>query len=176
MEPGLLIASPQMVDPYFRNAVILLCRHDEQGAIGLVVNRPLELTVDQALAALNPPKSEPHPETVLWGGPVESGTGFVVLRGALADEGWQLDPELAVSPSRERLFRAISSGETFHLCLGYAGWGAGQLDHEIQSGSWLYAEIDPGIVFDAAIEERYEKALKKLGLVSDQVWMKPVDE
>jgi putative transcriptional regulator len=165
-----------MADPYFQRTVILLCHHDEHGAIGLVVNRELDLTVDQAIASLNHPAAEQHPEPVLWGGPVEQGTGFVIFQGLLADDGWQVGPQLAVSPSRDRLFQALGSGEQFHLCLGYAGWGAGQLDGEIQSGSWLYTEADPEIVFGQLVEDRYEQALLRLGLASDQVWMRPVDE
>ena len=82
---------------------------------------------------------------------------------------------MAISPSAARLRQLVTQQTPFFLCLGYAGWGAGQLDAEIETGSWLYTEVDPGILFEVPLEERYERALATLGLTAEMVWMKPLD-
>lgn len=173
---GLLISSPQMRDPNFERTVVLLCQHDERGALGLVVNRETNLQLSEVVAEMGLPMSAPD-RVVLWGGPVEPGTGFVVTRGIpAADDGWEVGHGVVVSPSRERLEAALQGQGPFLLCLGYAGWGPTQLDGEIELGAWLYTEVDVGLLFDLEVGERYDQALARLGLVAGQVWMHPVDE
>jgi putative transcriptional regulator len=178
MEPCLLIASPQMKDPYFEGSVILLCQHDEAGALGLVINRETSLSVQNVLEQLSlelPESYEQH--TVNWGGPVEPGAGFIVFPGKVSeDEGWDVGQGIAVSPSRERLIEALVQDEPFLLCLGYAGWGAEQLDEEIASGSWLVTEVDLDVILACAMDERYDAALARLGLHAAGIWMQPIDE
>lgn len=177
METGLLIASPQMEDPFFAKAVVLLCQTDESGAMGVVINRETGMTVAEVLRQMDLPESERSESLVLWGGPVGESAGFVVFRGLLANgEGWQLSQEVAVSPSRELLQAALAGDAPFHLCLGYAGWAAAQLEQEIASGSWLFAELDPSIIFDVPVSMRYDRALALLGLGEHELWMHPVDE
>jgi putative transcriptional regulator len=178
MEPCLLISSPQMKDPFFTGAVILLCQHDEKGALGLVINRETSLSVQNVLEQLSitlPGGFEEH--AVNWGGPVEPGAGFIVFPGQVPeDEGWNPGRGIAVSPSRDQLVRALVQEQPFLLCLGYAGWGPGQLDDEIATGSWLVTDVDIDVVLTADMDERYDRALAKLGLQAMGVWMQPVDE
>lgn len=177
MKPGLLIASPQMRDPNFARTVVLLCHHDREGALGLVINRMTNLTIRDLMDQIDVETRADTDDQVLWGGPVEQGAGFVVFDGEVEGEtGWNLPGRLAVSPSRQHLQEAIVEGCPYVLCLGYAGWGAGQLDSEIASGSWLYTEIERGLVLEVPVDERYDDALRSLGLTADQVWMMPIDE
>lgn len=175
MEPGFLIASPQLKDPNFQRTVVLLLEHDEERALGLVINResPVRLgdVVERLVTGSTPRNNRP----ALWGGPVERGAGFVLFRGR-AQEGWQLRPDFAVSASRERLSALVATSAEFHLCLGYAGWGAGQLDREFAEGSWLYVECDPALLFDTPLADRYDRALAQLGLRADALWMSPINE
>lgn len=175
MEPGLLVASPQMRDPNFERAVVLLVQHSAQGALGLVVNRESPVRLGSVIDQLELGGSDIADRNVLWGGPVERGAGFVVFRGP-APEGWTCPGNISVSPSRERLAALVRGGEAFHLCLGYAGWGPSQLDRELESGSWVHVEADPWLVFDAPTAERYDRALARLGAPAGALWMNPVNE
>lgn len=177
MKPGLLLASPQMRDPFFEGSLILLCHHDEQGSLGLVINRETNLTLGQVLEQMHVEREGDLDQHVLWGGPVEPGAGFVVSQADIpVEEGWSVGHGIGVSPSRDHLLKALEAPPPFHLCLGYAGWGAGQLGNEFERGSWLHTELDPAILFDTPIESRYDRALARLGLRADQVWMQPIDE
>ncbi|MCK6507352.1 YqgE/AlgH family protein [Myxococcota bacterium] len=176
MRTGLLIASPQMKDRWFERTVVLLCQHDEDGALGLVINRDGPVTVGDVLERMDLSGGGPDRPT-WWGGPVGKGAGFVLWRGqAEVEEGWTLGREVAVSPSAERLTRLVVEGHRFQLALGYAGWGPGQLDEEIERGSWLLAEVDPAVVFDTPMEQRYDQALATLGLTAHTVVMDPISE
>lgn len=175
MEPGLLIASPQLRDPNFQRTLVLLVSHSEEGALGLVINRlsPVRLgDVVEHLETLHPSGAN---RPVLWGGPVDRVRGFVVFRGR-APEGWTVGDGVAVSDSGERLGALIAAGAEFLLCLGYAGWAPGQLDREFAEGSWVHLEATPELVFESGLEERYDRALARLGLSVETLWMNPVDE
>jgi putative transcriptional regulator len=178
MKSGLLIAAPTMKDHWFEQAVVLLCQFSSEGALGLVVNKDGPVSIGDVVERLDlqVPTSRGLGQT-WWGGPVETGAGFVVWRGRVeGDEGWNVGDDVAVSPSAECLGRLLTGGSAFHLCLGYAGWAPGQLDHEIQTGSWLFADLDSSILFDTPLPQRWDRALGLLGLSRDTVWMKPVDE
>ena len=166
-----------MKDPHFERAVVLLCQHDDDGAIGLVINRETPIPMGDVMRGMKLPVP-PHADApIWWGGPVSHRTGFVLWRGqADDDEGWTLGGDVAVSPSADRLLRLLDMGVHFQLCLGYAGWAAAQLDAEIERGSWLFADIDSDIVFDTPLPERYTRALGLLGLTPQTVWMQPVNE
>jgi putative transcriptional regulator len=175
MEPGLLVASPQMRDPNFERAVVLLVQHSGQGALGLVINREAQVKVGDVVSHLDMPGgAHPLQRPALWGGPVERGAGFVLYKG-LAPEGWTAG-NVAVSPSRERLAALVGAGAEFHLCLGYAGWGPGQLDRELAEGSWVFVEATAELVFDTPLAERYDRALAQLGVPPELLWMTPVSE
>jgi putative transcriptional regulator len=170
VEPGFLVAAPQMRDEVFARTVVLLIHHDADGALGLVVNRPGPVRLVDVVPDA-PMDADPG---TAWGGPVEPSMGFVVYRGE-APEGWQVGPEVAVSGSRDRLERLTRGTDPFFLCLGYAGWGPGQLDAEYADGSWIHVDLDPAILFEAPPEERYVRALARLGLSAERVWMIPGD-
>ena len=173
---GLLIASPQLRDANFHRTVVLVCHHDAQGALGLVLTREGTVRVDEVLERLDIPSTHPHPALTGWGGPVGDGVGFVIWRGEVgAHEGWTLDDNVAVSPSAERLARLVEDGGAFDLVLGYAGWGPGQLESELDEGSWLFADVDHRVVLDVPRGGRYEAALALLGLSPDVLFMRPVD-
>ncbi len=176
MKSGFLIASPQMSDPHFKQAVVLLCHHDYTGAIGLIVNRDRSTTVGQVASEVKVARPPHADEQTWWGGPVGGGTCFVIWKGAAeGDEGWTIG-DIAVSQSLERLERLVQVGHHFHISIGYAGWGPHQLDTEIERGSWLYVEADPAIVFETPMADRYQQALALLGLTPGMVWMQPINE
>lgn len=170
-----------MRDPWFERSLILLCKHNEEGALGIIINREGDVDLNEVIERL----TEDHgafgelangEKMTWWGGPVGDGAGFVLFTGELDDgEGWNVGT-IAVSPSLERLDELIRNQTNFELVLGYAGWGPGQLAEEVETGSWLFVDAEPTIVFDTPIEERYEKALAQIGLTPEMVWMQPVNE
>jgi putative transcriptional regulator len=178
----MLIANPHAHDPFFERTVVLVWHHDEDGAIGVVINRATDHTLGEVLQfppdpdkALDLRQYDSTP--VVWGGPVERGAGTVVAWGSIQhDEGWTLPDGVAVTRSQPALLRLLASGAPLILCLGYAGWGAGQLDQEIQRGDWLWTDIEPGLIFKTPPEKRYTHALATLGLTENMVWMQPIDE
>jgi putative transcriptional regulator len=175
---GMLVASPQMHDSNFSRTVVLLCQHDDEGALGVVINRETNLSVREVVEQLDFDSMLEADNQVLWGGPVEQGAGFVVFEGDIGDDvGWTLaDGQLAVSPSKELLEKLLRHQRHYLLCLGYAGWGPGQLEEEITTGSWLYTEADPDLILLAPVSERYELALSRMGLSIAGFWMKPINE
>ena len=169
-----------MRDVNFSETIVLLWHYSEQGAMGVVLNRGTGITVGDVLAQLDLERAgggRDLQDRVLIGGPVEQNTGYLLFRGEVPeDEGWNLPCGIAVSTSQSRLETVLGRGGDYLLCLGYAGWAPGQLDLEIERGSWLYTEIDDGLVFDHALPERYREALASLGLTPELVWMAPVHE
>ena len=165
----LLIAMPMMEDPRFARSVIYVCAHNADGAMGLVVNKELESLsfselLEQVGVDLPPPDKQIR---VHFGGPVESGRGFV-LHTAEYDQGGTLtvDDAFAITVSID-ILRDIVSGtgpDRSLLALGYAGWGPGQLDAEIQANGWLHAPADPSLVFDADIDAKWQSAIAALGI------------
>lgn len=173
---GLLISSPQLRDHNFDHTVVLICHHDDQGALGLVLTRAGDVTVNEVLERLSVKAPVRMRGKTGWGGPVGEGVGFVVWRGSVSDhEGWSLDDGLAVSPSAERLSRLCAEEVEFDLLLGYSGWGPGQLERELDEGSWLFADSDHRIVLDLPRPERYAAALALLGLRTDVILMPTVE-
>lgn len=177
MKPTLLIASPQMHDPFFERSVVLVFHHDEDGAIGVVVNKAVEFTLPEVIEFEHGVDPAPYDDaSVAWGGPVETGSGTVVTRGEVPDdEGWAFG-ELSITRSHEALQSLLRRGEPLLLCLGYAGWGAGQLDEELEKGGWLFTDLSAELVMDVPMEERYQAALATLGLTEHMVWMPPITE
>jgi putative transcriptional regulator len=176
VQPAFLIASPQLSDPFFERTVVLVWHHDADGAMGVVVNRPIDHSVVDLLELEDPDVVALTSHRVAWGGPVDAASGTVLTPQALAkDEGWIL-PGLSISHSRDVLDRLIAQGAPLLLCLGYAGWGPGQLDEELAQGGWLFTDVDPQLVFDTPADELYDRALATLGLDARSVWMRPIDE
>lgn len=165
----LLIAMPAMQDPRFAQSVIYLCAHTADGAMGLVVNRPVvKPSFDDLLKQL---KVEPRPPArqirLCAGGPVENARGFVLHTCDWTGEGsLRVDDDLALTASLDVL-QVIAGGGGPRQCLlalGYAGWGPGQLDREIQENAWLSAPATQALLFDAEHDTKWRRALGGLNI------------
>jgi putative transcriptional regulator len=164
-----LIAMPNMVDPNFARTLTYVCEHNEQGALGVVVNRPLDMTLallfDRINLVLEAPGFGAMP--VYFGGPVQTDRGFVLHR---PPGQWQatlaVNGEVALTSSRDVLESVGSSGEPSDILvtLGYAGWAAGQLEWELSQNAWLTVVAEPQIIFDLPAEERLPAAMHALGV------------
>jgi len=159
---------PQLQDPNFKRAVVLLVHHDGEGTFGLVVNRPADLTVDVLCDDLD---IEWHGDRALqldWGGPVQPNTGWVLFgEGARddIDDANELAPGLKVAGSLETLRKiAEQPPGALRLMLGYAGWGPHQLEDELAQGAWLVAPADSDVVFGVSPEAMWEHVLHRLGI------------
>lgn len=176
MRSGFLISAPQMSDPFFERSVVLLCEFNEDGAIGIVVNRPAPMSVGEIMDEVKLDRPMHAREPAWWGGPVGRGTCFVVWQGrTTGDEGWTVGDQIAVSQSRARLADLVERNKHFHVSVGYSGWGRDQLTAEIERGSWLYTEADPALLFETPMAQRYDFALALLGLTASMVVMTPGD-
>jgi putative transcriptional regulator len=165
----LLVAMPQMNDPRFERAVIYMCAHNNEGAMGLVVNKLFDqLSFPDLLDQLNI-KVGPRTQQIRVhsGGPVEAGRGFVLHSDDYVREGTMLvDSGFALTATTD-ILRAIADGEgprSSILALGYAGWGPGQLETEFASNGWLHVPADPELVFGADLEHKWLLSLSKLGI------------
>ncbi|HEX9465802.1 MAG TPA: YqgE/AlgH family protein [Alphaproteobacteria bacterium] len=165
----LLAAMPQMEDPRFERSVIYLCAHNAEGAMGLVVNRLFEaITFPDLLEQLN---IETGPKTeqirVHFGGPVESGRGFVLHTDDYVRDGTlKVRSGFALTATVD-ILKAIAVGEGPRrslLALGYSGWGPGQLESEIAANGWLVVPADPSIVFEHHLEDKWQQALAATGV------------
>ena len=166
----LLIAMPGISDPRFERAVILVCAHDDEHAMGLAVNRPVEgLSVPDLLERLDI-KSEikAPPDLVLMGGPVERERGFVLHTADYHSEhSIDVGADFTLTATRdilEAMAQASGHPRRALLALGYAGWGAGQLENEIKENVWLVCEADETLVFGADHEAKWRRALTKIGV------------
>jgi putative transcriptional regulator len=179
---NLLVAAPSLVDPNFARTVVLLCDYNEEGALGIVVNRRTDVPIEDVLRQMEVPDGA-IVGPVLWGGPVQPGAVFLTFPGDAPQEGgaapvFHLGTGVHVSPAREIIETVAadaSRGGAF-ITLGYAGWAPGQLDGEIKSGSWLVLDVDPDLVFRVPVERRYDFAIESLGVAPSLLWMSPVDE
>ncbi len=164
-----LLAMPTLEDPNFQNTLTYICEHSEHGAMGLVVNRPLALTVGEVLQHLEiePVTGPLAQQPVHYGGPVESERGFVIHTPVGNWEGTlQLSDELGVTTSRD-ILEAMAAGsgpEQALVTLGYSGWGAGQLDAEMGHNAWLTCPADMDILFSMPAEERLATAAARMGI------------
>lgn len=166
----LLVAMPTMQDPRFAHSVIYLCAHSREGAMGLVVNQVVDnITLPHVIGQLGieMPEADEKGSPVHFGGPVETSRGFLlhspdyVLESTLV-----IDDSFALTATVDVL-KAIASGEGPRrrvFALGYAGWGAGQLDQEIQDNGWLLVPADQDLVFSADNEAKWNRALAKIGV------------
>jgi putative transcriptional regulator len=166
----LLVAMPQMPDQRFARSVIYLCAHSENdGAMGLVINKPLgSLTLAELFTQLDiAPPGRAEAQAVHFGGPVEIGRGFVLHTADYSEEATlHVAGNIAVTATLE-ILRAIGKGRGPRQCLfalGYAGWAPGQLDAEIQANGWLCVAADDRIVFDTDHDGKWRRALAKLGV------------
>ena len=166
-----LVAMPELKDPNFFQTVTLICQHDENGALGVVINRPIEsLALHEVLSQLELGVKMNQPailEPVYAGGPVHNELGLVLHE----DLGtWQstipVGEHMGLTSSRDVL-ESMADGtgpKNALLSLGYAGWGAGQLESEIHQNSWLTVKAQPDLIFDTPPRERWEKSMEAMGL------------
>jgi putative transcriptional regulator len=165
----LLVAMPAMQDPRFERSVIYMCIHNADGAMGLIVNRSLEsLNFRDLLSQLEMSGAEPTMDiAVQYGGPVETGRGFVLHSLEYEQDGTIIvDNKVGLTATIEVLkdIAADQGPRRALLALGYAGWGPGQLDNEIQQNAWLNVPADDALMFDVDIESRWERAVAKIGI------------
>ncbi len=169
LEGQLLIAMPTMADPRFTRTLIYMCAHNAEGAMGLVVNKILgSLTFPELLQQLGIETPGSGDEIrVHFGGPVESGRGFVLHSSDYVRDGTLIvDDNIALTATVDILQEIAGGAGPRHnlLALGYAGWGAGQLEHEIQENAWLNVMPDDLLLFDRGVETKWERAMRKLGV------------
>ena len=165
----LLIAMPQMMDPRFTRTVVYVCAHNENGAMGLVINRLVgAITFPDLLDQLGVASGNASDEIkVHFGGPVESARGFVLHSGDyVQDSSLKVDNSIALTATID-ILKDMASGSGPRrslLALGYAGWGPGQLDNEMQANGWLHATADEELIFDNDLDNKWERAIGKLGV------------
>jgi putative transcriptional regulator len=165
----LLIALPALDDPQFARSVALICQHDDEGAMGVVVNRASEYSLGDVLAQMNLEARDPAlaNQIVLSGGPVHPERGFVLHDGERQwDSTLAIGGGLALTTSRD-ILEAMAEGEgPAHVvvALGCAGWGAGQLEYELGENSWLTAPADAELLFALPLEQRWQAAGGRLGI------------
>jgi putative transcriptional regulator len=164
--PGFLIALPQLMDDNFRQTVVLLLRQDADGAMGVVVNRPSPLTVRELCGDHQISYGLGNEMEVRCGGPVQPDQGLVLLGPEIDDPDAEPVIEgLQLSASRATLERLCGESQgRFHCFSGYAGWDAGQLEQELEHGSWLVGAADAQLVLDSKPELMWEQSLRGLGI------------
>jgi len=165
----LLIAMPGMADPNFSSTVTLVCEHNDKGALGVVINRPLTLSLGGLFEQLELTDADQTnaDSPVLSGGPVAREQGFVLHNpGASYDSSIAVSPDIHLTLSRDVLDAlATGSGPDQSLvALGYAGWDAGQLEEEMLSNTWLTVPASPDIIFDVPFPDRWSVAAKSIGI------------
>lgn len=192
LENQFLIAMPSLADGYFNKTVTYICEHNDEGAMGLIINMPVNITLFDLLKQIEENdreqvsgdettlETEESPETVeniclknsleqlvLSGGPISQNRGFVLHR---TQPGWKsslaLNDDIMITTSKDILLAlgTENAPEQFVVTLGYAGWGPGQLETELQTNSWLTIDADSDILFNTPIEQRWQKATEKLGI------------
>jgi len=173
-----LIAMPAMADPHFSHTLTYVCEHNEDGALGIVVNRPTDMTLSALFEQIKVPLADEELKRtpVHFGGPVQVDRGFVLHRPL---GNWQstlaVDDDVGLTTSKDVL-EAVARGEgprDVIVSLGYAGWSAGQLEQEIAQNAWLTVAADPEVLFETPVEARLPAAMRLLGIdfsrLSDEV-------
>jgi len=168
LSPTLLLAMPQMQDPNFARSVVVLCRHESDGAMGLVVNRKTDTRVS-SVAVLDPPVTRDNGLEVWIGGPVEPQRGWLLLGHDPGTPGTQeIGAGLYLSASVDTLRQIIESEagpEAEHrFLLGYAGWAGGQLESELAASAWLTVDVSTSLIFATPAEVMWESAIRSLGV------------
>jgi putative transcriptional regulator len=165
----LLVAMPHMQDSRFYKSLIFICGHDENGAMGLVINQHVDnLTVHDLLTQMGLPLEHSAPSFPVYaGGPVEGGRGFVLHTPDYENASTLMIKGRFALTSTVDILSVIGQGEgprRLILALGYAGWGPGQLDAEIQSNGWLHLDADEDLVFNTRPPQKWHKAIERLGI------------
>ncbi|MCP1659556.1 YqgE/AlgH family protein [Neisseria perflava] len=160
-----LIAMPDMDDPFFTDSVVYICEHNDDGALGIVINKPSPITMDMIFAASgrNIPQRMQH-DSVMMGGPVQIDRGYV-LHTPIGD--WQnsmiVTDDIALTSSRDVIENITENVDKALVSIGYSSWRKGQLERELANNGWLTVPADEHILFDVPYEHRYAAAFAKLG-------------
>ena len=177
LAPAFLLSMPQLTDPNFNRTVVLLCKHSEDGAFGLIVNRPL-VTSGRVIVNVDSPDelmAEPPTEFVredlqVWiGGPVEPERSWILVGGGPAEledvPGVRVADRLSLSTSPDLLQRLLAPTPPprARLIVGYSGWGPGQLEAELEESAWLLSDVDGELIFSTPPERMWEAAIRRLG-------------
>jgi putative transcriptional regulator len=164
-----LIAMPAMADPHFAKSLTFVCEHNDQGALGVVVNRPTEMNLHALLeqVSIDSPHEDFKTVAIHFGGPVQVDRGFV-LHTPIGE--WQstlaVGSEIGLTTSKD-ILQAVARGEgprQMLVTLGYAGWAPGQLEHELAQNAWLTVQATPQVIFELPPEERLPAAMSLLGI------------
>lgn len=170
-----LIAMPAMTDPYFSGALVYVCQHTAEGAMGVIINRPIDMTLGVLFEKVELPleRAELANCPVYFGGPVQLDRGFVLHRPV---GEWQSTlsvsgGDIGLTSSRDVLVSLGASGEPSEMLvtLGYSGWGAGQLEAEMGQNAWLSVPASHNILFDLPADERLSAAMRNLGITYSQL-------
>ncbi len=170
----LLVAMPSLSDPNFVQTVTLICEHTEKGALGIVLNKPLPMTLSDVLSQMKLEPSSEHiaAKPVLRGGPTHTDRGFVLHRpGGQWDHTHKVSDTIQVTTSRDVL-AAMARGEgpsDAFIALGYANWPSGQLEREIRENAWMSIPVDPSVVFELPFEDRWIGAWRLLGVEPERL-------
>jgi putative transcriptional regulator len=168
--PVLLLAMPQVVDPFFKKSVVLLLAHEEEGSFGFIVNRATELKVTEILRDLEIEWGGDPEALASFGGPVQPQVGTLLFAEGAEElpelpNASQVLPGIRVSQNLSELaLLAVRPPERFRLLLGYAGWGSGQLVSEIVRNDWLTAPVDDALIFGGDPAETWERGLRSVGV------------
>ncbi len=164
-----LIAMPSMGDPNFNETVTYVCKHDEEGAIGIIVNRPTDMRLEQVFEQLSLEVTVPGRamQPVLSGGPVMPDRGFVLhLSDSTFEASFEPAGKIRVTVSQDILVQMAAGGgpDPAVVAVGYAGWDAGQLESELAANAWLSVPAEPGVIFETPFEQRWSAAAGLLGV------------
>jgi putative transcriptional regulator len=171
-----LIAMPSVREGTFAGTVVYMCEHTDKGALGLVINKPIDITLKNLFekVELSLDREDLAESPVYFGGPVQTERGFVLHErlGGAEEAGGHYNSSLQIPGGLEMttskdVLEALSNGagpKKILITLGYSGWGAGQLEDEMSRNGWINVSAEPGIIFDTPVEERYDKALSLLGI------------
>lgn len=175
-----LVAMPSLDESYFGRTLIYLCEHDDEGAMGIVLNKPTDLSIGQVLTEMNLVEEDDESDdkkllddkNVLSGGPVQTDRGFILHND---NKRWSsslnLTDQITVTTSKDILENLTSTEkpERFVMALGYAGWSPGQLEQELADNTWLTIDADPDLIFNTPIAKSWEAALQKIGISAEQL-------
>ena len=161
---------PQLSDPNFRRTVVLVVHHDAESTFGLVLNRAVDLSVDDLCESLEFEWNGDRAADACWGGPVESHTGWLLFQGDLEtdvdeEQVSRLEGELCFAGSMD-VFKQLAARppRDLRIFLGYAGWGGGQLESELAQGAWVVAPLSSEVVFDVPIESMWDHVLRAMDI------------
>ncbi len=169
-----LIAMPNLADPNFHRSVTYICAHNDEGAMGIIINHQLDIMLGEVLQQMDMEAFDQNTQQtpIFQGGPVQIDRGFVLHRPLEQwDSSLNVSDELSITTSRD-ILRAIANGQGPNeslIALGYAGWSAGQLEQEIKENAWLNGPSDSQIIFNTPVDKRWASAAALLGVEVDKL-------